>query len=247
MIFVREPGTYKIIWDNSFSWFTGKTIRYRITIMKPLSELDINRRVDYELLRQNINKDLKNQNIRNEVEMQVLGNPNNANENLINSNSSNSNTHEEKKFLMVKFEGKERAYETIKMQKKEKLMEDKEKYFIMSVLLTQGKIRIYDPERILITESITESKIESNTESNTESIAESNPESSTESITESNTDSIIDPNKDSNTSNKIKITNFVRSETNSEFLELDMDPLKNNLDDVFEDDLQKLFAPHVSK
>ena len=41
LIFVKEPGIYKIIFDNSYSWFTGKEIRCRINILKPLSEIKI--------------------------------------------------------------------------------------------------------------------------------------------------------------------------------------------------------------
>ena len=56
-MFVKEPGTYKIIWDNSFSWFTGKTLRYRLSVLKPLSQIDLERKVDFELLKSQMQKD----------------------------------------------------------------------------------------------------------------------------------------------------------------------------------------------
>ena len=45
ILFVKEPGIYKIIFDNSYSWFTGKEIRCRINILKPLSEITIQNEV----------------------------------------------------------------------------------------------------------------------------------------------------------------------------------------------------------
>lgn len=31
----KEPGLYKIIWSNEHSWFKSKTLKYRISILKP--------------------------------------------------------------------------------------------------------------------------------------------------------------------------------------------------------------------
>jgi hypothetical protein len=50
-MFVKEPGTYKLIWDNSFSWFTGKTLRYGLAVLRPLNQIDIERTVDFERIR----------------------------------------------------------------------------------------------------------------------------------------------------------------------------------------------------
>jgi Fe-S-cluster containining protein len=41
ILFVKEPGIYKILFDNGYSWINGKIIRYRISILKPLSEINI--------------------------------------------------------------------------------------------------------------------------------------------------------------------------------------------------------------
>ena len=40
ILFVKEPGIYKIIFDNSFSWFTQKEVKYRINILKSKSEIN---------------------------------------------------------------------------------------------------------------------------------------------------------------------------------------------------------------
>ena len=40
ILFVKEPGIYKIIFDNSFSWFTQKEVQYRINILKSISEIN---------------------------------------------------------------------------------------------------------------------------------------------------------------------------------------------------------------
>lgn len=34
-MYVSEPGTYKLVFDNTYSWFTNKNIRYRSSILKP--------------------------------------------------------------------------------------------------------------------------------------------------------------------------------------------------------------------
>ena len=35
---VKNPGIYKIVFDNKYSWFNAKTIRYRINIMKEMND-----------------------------------------------------------------------------------------------------------------------------------------------------------------------------------------------------------------
>lgn len=40
IILVTEPGTYKIIWDNSFSWLTSKKLRCRVSVLRPLEKID---------------------------------------------------------------------------------------------------------------------------------------------------------------------------------------------------------------
>jgi hypothetical protein len=50
VIFVKDPGTYEIIWDNSFSWFTGKILKYRLSVLKPLTDIDIHKNNKFEVI-----------------------------------------------------------------------------------------------------------------------------------------------------------------------------------------------------
>jgi len=76
-MFVKEPGTYKLIWDNSFSWFTSKTLRYRLSVLKPISQIDLERSVDFEELRNQIRRDSeRSQNTNFNVEDKSEGNLN---------------------------------------------------------------------------------------------------------------------------------------------------------------------------
>lgn len=36
-VMLQSPGIYKFVWDNSFSWFREKYLRYRISVLKPES------------------------------------------------------------------------------------------------------------------------------------------------------------------------------------------------------------------
>ena len=38
ILYVKNPGIYKLIFDNKYSWFNAKTIRYRISIMKEMND-----------------------------------------------------------------------------------------------------------------------------------------------------------------------------------------------------------------
>ena len=41
ILFIKNPGIYKIIFDNKYSWFNTKLIRYRCTILKEVNNLAI--------------------------------------------------------------------------------------------------------------------------------------------------------------------------------------------------------------
>jgi hypothetical protein len=138
---VKEPGSYKIVWDNSYSWFTGKTIRYRVSVMKPLSDLDVNRRVDFELLKRNMSRDQHKKNEENKsMEMSII-----------------ETKPEDKKLLLLKYEGKERVYYPVLMQSKEEMVklypkddsiQMKDAYISIPLLLSNQKLRVYDPENV---------------------------------------------------------------------------------------------------
>ena len=34
----KDPGLYKIVWSNEHSWFKGKTLKYRISTLKPVKD-----------------------------------------------------------------------------------------------------------------------------------------------------------------------------------------------------------------
>lgn len=39
VIFVPEPGIYKAIWDNTYSWMNGKKLRIRVSVLKALDNI----------------------------------------------------------------------------------------------------------------------------------------------------------------------------------------------------------------
>ena len=41
ILFVTEAGIYKIIFDNEYSWITSKTVRSRLSVLKPVSEVNL--------------------------------------------------------------------------------------------------------------------------------------------------------------------------------------------------------------
>jgi len=109
--------------------------------MKPLSDLDITRRVDFELLKRNMSREQhrKNEESKQSMEMSVIS----------------EDKPENKKILMLMYEGKERVFFPIQMQKKESLVklypkddsiQLKEAYISLPILLSSGRLRLYDPE-----------------------------------------------------------------------------------------------------
>jgi hypothetical protein len=34
----KEPGIYKVVWSNEYSWFKGKTLKFKISILRPVSK-----------------------------------------------------------------------------------------------------------------------------------------------------------------------------------------------------------------
>ena len=54
MLFETEPVKYKIIFDNYYSWFTSKTIKYKINIFYPENPFYISKKIGYLQLREHI-------------------------------------------------------------------------------------------------------------------------------------------------------------------------------------------------
>ena len=36
ILFVKNPGIYKLVFDNTYSWINAKTVKYRISILKEI-------------------------------------------------------------------------------------------------------------------------------------------------------------------------------------------------------------------
>ena len=34
----KTPGLYKVLWSNEHSWLTGKTLKYRVSVLRPVIE-----------------------------------------------------------------------------------------------------------------------------------------------------------------------------------------------------------------
>lgn len=34
----KEPGLYKIVWSNEHSWFKAKTLKYKISVLRPITQ-----------------------------------------------------------------------------------------------------------------------------------------------------------------------------------------------------------------
>ena len=60
ILFIKNPGIYKILFDNKYSWFKSKLLRYRCTVLKELNILNISP--------SNSNEELKIEPINNDKE-----------------------------------------------------------------------------------------------------------------------------------------------------------------------------------
>ena len=71
VVFVKNPGIYKIIFDNKYSWFNSKLIRYRASILKEIGNNDqIKNEKNINNNEYNINNDnLKNDENKNSEEI----------------------------------------------------------------------------------------------------------------------------------------------------------------------------------
>jgi hypothetical protein len=159
VFFVKDPGTYKIIWDNTYSWFTGKTLKYRLSVLKPISQIDLQRKVDFEKLRNqmqnesliensqiklkdeeaNLNNAIDNYNDNND---ELNENENeNENENVNSKKELNNNTN---KIMMVKFEGKNRAFKISNLKTKENSIKKIDTFLILPLVINGDLIDIYD-------------------------------------------------------------------------------------------------------
>ena len=110
ILLIKNPGIYKIIFDNKYSWFTNKSLRYRCTLMKEFNNLglsSINSNDDIKIEKKDsneINDNANNEENKKEDEkMENIDDKNNDNNNNVkiqvkfsnNSNIPNYNLDEE--------------------------------------------------------------------------------------------------------------------------------------------------------
>lgn len=151
VMFVTEPGTYKLVFDNTFSWFTSKTMRHRLSVLRPLSEIDFEKKVDFSQMK----KEIKPVQVEVEKESKV-------------SSLKEENLPHSNKVLTVKIDGQNKAFKVGKISYDEKLIRENPSYVIIPVILTKNSIRIVrtvTDEHGNETEDIKEIKLESNLES----------------------------------------------------------------------------------
>ena len=58
ILFIKSPGIYKVLFDNKYSWFKSKLLRYRCTVLKELNGLSMSPSTS--------NDDIKFENVNNE-------------------------------------------------------------------------------------------------------------------------------------------------------------------------------------
>ena len=69
ILFIKNPGIYKIIFDNKYSWFNAKLLRYRCNILKELNVLGLssfNSSEDLNLEKKESEENLNNSDINKE-------------------------------------------------------------------------------------------------------------------------------------------------------------------------------------
>ena len=95
ILLVKNPGIYKIIFDNKYSWFKDKLLRYRCTIMKEINYLglsSLNSSDDIKLERKESSDNNENDNENNKEDEKVEQNIENKNKVKI-AVKFNNNSH----------------------------------------------------------------------------------------------------------------------------------------------------------
>ena len=79
IIFIKNPGIYKIIFDNKYSWFNSKLIKYRCSILKELNNLNLsqsNSNDEIKLEKKESADDINNINNNDNIKLDVKVNDN---------------------------------------------------------------------------------------------------------------------------------------------------------------------------
>ena len=83
ILFVKNPSIYKIIFDNKYSWFNNKLIRYRCTIMNEYNNLGMSRLDSNENIKEDKKENMENinnndDNKKEDKKEEKVGNENNV-------------------------------------------------------------------------------------------------------------------------------------------------------------------------
>ena len=83
ILFVKNPSIYKIIFDNKYSWFNNKLIRYRCTIMNEYNNLGMSRLDSNENIKEDKKENTENinnndDNKKEDKKEEKVGNENNV-------------------------------------------------------------------------------------------------------------------------------------------------------------------------
>ena len=71
ILFIKSPGIYKVLFDNKYSWFKAKLLRYRCTILKEINSLNTSTSGDEIINKENIeNKEENNEKKKDKKEVE---------------------------------------------------------------------------------------------------------------------------------------------------------------------------------
>ena len=96
--------------------------------MKPISQIDIQRKVDFEKLRNQMQNESRNENSQIKLKDEAVNDNNNYEENNEENKNENEKEKNENKIMMVKFEGKNRAYKISNLKTKEESIKKIDKF-----------------------------------------------------------------------------------------------------------------------
>ena len=108
ILFIKNPGIYKALFDNKYSWFKSKLLRFRCTILKEMNSLNISPSTSNDEIKfENINKDKDEKKEENNNEINIENEEKkeeNNNENNVEAAKEQKNEEDKKNVkIAVKF------------------------------------------------------------------------------------------------------------------------------------------------
>ena len=97
ILFIKSPGIYKALFDNKYSWFKSKLLRFRCTVLKEMNTLNMS------MSPSNSNDDIKVENINKDKEEEKKEENNNDNNNVEDINEGEKNEDKKSVKIAVKF------------------------------------------------------------------------------------------------------------------------------------------------